>query len=124
LQVSGLSQAVSDELPHAVPPCAGLPLVQAPDWQVSLVVHGLPSLQVLPFGALADTQPVSVWRPVVSNAAFPVSVPLFAYPALSPAFVPEPSSRPHLPMSRAAGFEASARMVLFIAFRICEAVRA
>jgi hypothetical protein len=31
LQVSGLSQAVSDELPQAVPPGAALPLVHAPD---------------------------------------------------------------------------------------------
>ena len=30
LQVSGLSQAVSDELPQGVPPTAGAPLVQAP----------------------------------------------------------------------------------------------
>jgi hypothetical protein len=53
LHVSGLSQAVSDAVPHAVPLEAGPPLVQAPDWQVSLTVHALPSLQLVPFVRLA-----------------------------------------------------------------------
>jgi hypothetical protein len=48
LQVSGLSQAVSEALPQAVPLTAGLPLVHEPDWQASLTVQTLPSLHALP----------------------------------------------------------------------------
>jgi len=92
LQVSGLSQAVSDELPQEVPLGALLPLVQVPDWQLSLCVQALPSLQDVPFVRLAWSQ---VFEPtkgngVVAQVVTPVSVPAIP-PTESTAVVPDPA---------------------------------
>lgn len=77
LHVSGLSQAESTELPHAVPMGAALPLVHEPDWQLSLTVQALSSLQVVPFASVvcAHESAPAKGSGVAARVVTPVSVP-------------------------------------------------
>ena len=95
-QVSGLSHAVSDELPHAVPPGAGVPLVQAPVWQVSLTVHVFPSLHDVPLVRLEWTHESlpAKGSGVVAHVVTPVSVPVML-PMESTAVLPLPALNDH-----------------------------
>jgi hypothetical protein len=122
LHVSGLSQAVSEELPQAVPLDALLPLVHAPDWHESLTVQALPSLHAVPFDTVVNVQVLppkfGMSADTVRQVGPLVSVPLFV-PTESATIVPVPSFIAHRCIRPAAEVTC-----LFMLSLICWAVRA